>query len=305
MNRAGSVGDRQLAGSDVLDIRGIGGLGAPVGDGLKTRHLGVHRSGIGRYGGEIRSNLRFGIARDRTVLHADIEHQGKRPLRGYSEALAKRGGLLLLDLRMRELDGLKFLGAPKGLKQALPRLEDGVADWILYGPRPLQLRLCRGRKHVLQRVEIVVKDARHDGCMSGEHVGKERLQSALADVPLEHAVAHPHAVEIAREAAETTREACGSLERAAQREAALPDGRTEQGRRGRRCAREKRRPGLRAGDSVGLEPVGYLEGLHGRFDSATEHAVYGTGIEVQIFQPLFELAYISAGRAKLQVHDLR
>src|ERR1035438_8371476 len=63
-SRAGSVGDRQLAGSDVLDIRGIGGLGAPVGDGLKTRHLGVHRSGIGRYGGEIRSNLRFGIARE-------------------------------------------------------------------------------------------------------------------------------------------------------------------------------------------------------------------------------------------------
>src|ERR1017187_1535881 len=116
---------------------------------------------------------------------------------------------------MRELDGLKFLGAPKGQKQPLPRLEDGVAEGILYGPRPCQLRIHRGREHVLQRVEIVVKEALHDIFMSGEHVGKERLQGALAEVPLKHAVAHPHAVEIAGEAAKTIREAGGSLERAA------------------------------------------------------------------------------------------
>jgi hypothetical protein len=157
------------------------------------------------------------------------------------------------------------------------------------------LRAHGGLDHVLQGVEIVVKEACHDVFMSREQVGKERLQSALAEVPLEHAVAHAHAVEIAREAAETIRKARGSLERAAQCEAALPDGRTEQGRRRRSLAREEGRPGLWAGDSVEAEPVGFLERLHGSLDSAAEHAVYVARIEVQIFQPLFQAAYIGAG----------
>jgi hypothetical protein len=203
--------------------------------------------------------------------------------------------LLLPDLRVGDLDGLKFRSAAQGQKQALPRLEDDVANGVLYGPGPFRLRAHGGREHVLQGVEIVVKEACHDVFVGREHVGKERLQSALAEVPLEHAVAYAHAVEIARETAETIREARGSLECAAQREAALPNGRTEQGRRRRRLAREEGRPGLRAGDSIEAEPIGFLERLHGGLDSAAEHAVYVARIEVQIFQPLFEAAYIGAG----------
>jgi hypothetical protein len=72
---ADAIGDRQLAGADVLDIFWTAALGNPVGDNAHFTDLVFQQAGAFRDTRKVSFDLRFGGRFNPAVLHAYVEHE--------------------------------------------------------------------------------------------------------------------------------------------------------------------------------------------------------------------------------------
>ena len=143
------------------------------------------------------------------------------------------------------------------------------------------------------------EDRLSDRGLSGVHLGEERLQASLSQVPLAHTEAHSLAVEVARETGEAVRRGGPGFEGPREGEAAIVERLRGDGGRCDVAAREQRGPRLRANLAVDNEIVGLLKRAHRGLGAAAEVRVDPATIEAELLQPRLDARDLRALRVKL------
>src|SRR5262245_5564381 len=128
MNRPLAVRDRQLADADIFDERWLRCLGPPIGDRAQSCDLDSRPAIVDP--AEVSSNLPGRGRIDRSVLHADVEHQRQRAFARYLELTAHLFGSLPDAGRVPHLNRLKLRGPAERPEIPAPWLEHRVPPRI-------------------------------------------------------------------------------------------------------------------------------------------------------------------------------